>query len=152
MTFRLWRFFFYHQKSGYSQIKWACWLNKCLLPKNRSAGSSISTKSLLASVSGFFILKLNWSNHYHQFSMAITNVSNGHCQMSPSFHWSLLNPPGFFFCSTEISFPPIVRFSLGHSFDRSSSLWSHKSYSKSHNMSDKWWLWALQKAFVHSRE
>ena len=29
------------------------------------------------------------------FSMTITNVSNGHCQMSPIFHSSLLNPSNF---------------------------------------------------------
>ena len=35
------------------------------------------------------------------FSMTITNVSNGHCQMSPSFHSSMLNPsslPAFLLC------------------------------------------------------
>ena len=35
--------------------------------------------------------KRNWSGgYYRHFSMTITNVSNGHCQMSPSFHSSLL--------------------------------------------------------------
>ena len=50
------------------------------------------------------------------FSMTITNVSNGHRQMSPGFHLSTLNrPPGLlrFFCSTgNWQLPSIVRFCL----------------------------------------
>ena len=99
---------------------WACWLNtsvqhKHMLVKHMCATQteickSISTKSLFASVSQWFLFsgaQLEQPNHYHQFSKTITNVSNGRCQMSPSFHWSLLPAPNFF-CSTDNSRPPIV--------------------------------------------